>query len=250
VDKAKLQMLACMVLAAVALSACDVDERYYVKTDGSPDVLHGVAHPAAAVPVPLDLGVTFKSDGKVSPGAADVLYQSVSDGLSAGAQWQVHRLGGSGDDFAPAIAAIVREPAGSAVPGRTRATQRMLMLVENAPDLSEGTKASYLFSGMTFGVHGVHKPTDRYAVTIAYRDGSGIDHIYRSHQELLFATGNKLLGSDDRALAGLRQYDTALAAFKGIVDNSVNGAQKAIITVGQPRPSQPGKSAQADKPAP
>jgi len=232
-----------MVLAAAGLSACGMDERYYVKTDGSPDVLHGVAHlaPPAAAPLPLNLGVTFKSDGKISPGASDVLYQSVSDGLSVGGQWQVHRLGSSRDDFAPVIAAVIREPAGSAMPRFVRATQRILVLVENAPDLSESTSASYLFSGMTFGLHSVHKPTDRYDVTIAYRDGDGIDHIYRSHQDLLLATSSKLLGSDDPSLAGLRRYDTALDAFKGIVDNSVNGAQKAVITVGKPRLSQPAK---------
>jgi len=253
INTAKLRMLACTALAAAALTACGMDNRYYVKTDGSPDVLGGVMHLAAParLPAPLNVGVTFKSAGKVSPSAADTLYQSVSDGLRAKGQWEVHRLGRASDDFAPVIAAVIQSRAGSAAPNPSvsNAMQRLLVLVENAPDLSAGTEVNYFLSGMTFGMHSLHKPTDRYDVTIAYRDAKGIDHVYRSHQDLLFSTGSKLFGSDDRSLAGLKHFDTPLAAFNTIVNNSVNGTQKRVITVGRPQPSQSGHAAVLAAPA-
>ena len=252
INAAKFRMLACTALSTAALSACGMDNRYYVKTDGSPDVLGGVAHLAAPakLPAPLNLGVTFKSAGKVSPTAADTLYQSVSDGLRAKGQWEVHRLGRASDDFTPVIAAVIQSRAGSAAlnPSVSDAMQRLLVLVENAPDLSAGTEVNYFLSGMTFGLHSLHKPTDRYDVTIAYRDAQGMDHIYRSHQDLLFSTGSKLFGSDDHALAGLKHYDTPLAAFNTIVNNSVNGTQKRVIIVGRPQPSQSAPGAGAVQP--
>ena len=208
-----------------------------------------VAAPAK-LPAPLNLGVTFKSAGKVSPSAADTLYQSVSDGLRAKGQWEVHRLGRASDDFTPVIAAVIQSRAASAAPNPSvsSAMQRLLVLVENAPDLSAGTEVNYFLSGMTFGIHSLHKPTDRYDVTIAYRDAKGMDHVYRSHQDLLFSTGSKLFGSDDRSLAGLKHFDTPLAAFNTIVNNSVNGTQKRVITVGRPQPSQSGQAASAARP--
>jgi hypothetical protein len=256
-DTAKLRALACAVLATALLSACGLDNHYYVKTDGSADVLNGVTHLAApaSLPAPLDVGVTFKSAGKVVPGAADALYRSVSDGLRAKGQWEVHRLGSGGEDFAPVITAVIQSSAGdgSAMSrSATEAMQRLLVLVEDTPDLSGGTQVNYFFSGMTFGLHSLHKATDHYDVTIAYRDANGMDHIYRNHQELLFSTGSKLFGSDDDSLAGLRRFDNPLAAFDTIVDNSLNGTQKKVITVGKPklsRSDQPGEPAQSTPPA-
>ena len=231
-----------VALLAAGVSACGVDSHYYVKTDGSPDVMGGVAHLAPPVrpPEPIGLGVTFKSAGQVSPGAADTLFQSVSSGLRSRGQWEVHRIGHSGDDFAPVIAAVMRSRPASAAPSRSTAAtmQRLLVLVENAPDLSVGTRINYFLSGMTFGMHSVHEPTDRYDFTIAYRDAKGVDHIYRSHQDLLLATGSKTFGGDERSVTGLKHFDTPLAAFNSIVNNSVNGAQKKTITVGKPQLSQ------------
>lgn len=256
-NTAKLRIVACVALATAGLSAC-MDNRYYVKTDGSTDVMGGVAHLAPPVkpPEPISVGVTFKSAGKVSPSAADILFQSVSGDLRAKGQWDVHRLGRPTDDFTPVITAVIQSRAGAAAANRTitDAMQRLLVLVENAPDLSGGTQVNYFISGMTFGLHSLHKPTDRYDVTIAFRDAKGMDHVYRSHQDLLFSTGSKLFGSDDEGLKGLKQFDTPLAAFNTIVSNSVNGAQKHSIAVGTPQldkpavpaaqPTQPAKVAQ------
>ena len=253
-DTAKLRALVCAVLATGLLSACGTDSHYYVKTDGSADVLSGVTNLAApaSLPAPLDVGVTFKAAGRVLPDAADVLYRSVSEGLHAKGQWEVHRLGNGRYDCASTIAAAIQSGAGS-VTNRspTEAVQRLLVLVENTPDLSAGTQVGYFFSGMTFGLHSLHKATDHYDVTIAYRDASGMDHIYRSHQDLLLSTGSTLFGSDDGSLAELRRFDTPFAAFDTIVDNSLNGAQKKVITVGKPQlsgsdqPGQPGEPAQS-----
>ena len=238
-DKTKLCTLAGAAVAALAVSACGMDNRYYVKTDGSPDVLGGVMHLGAptTLPATLNVGVTFKSDGKVSPKAGDTLYQSVSEGLRAKGQWDVHRLGRPGDDFAPVIAAVIQSRPVTALSNHSAADamQRLLVLVENAPDLSAGTEVNYFLSGMTFGLHSLHKPTDRYDVTIAYRDAAGMNHVYRSHQDLLYSTNSKLFGSEDRSLVGLKHFDTSLAAFNTIVNNSVNGAQKRTITVGKPQ---------------
>ena len=257
-NREKLRLLAGVALATAGLSAC-MDNRYYVKTDGSTDVMNGVAHlaPPTRPPEPISLGVTFKSAGRVSPGAADTLFQSVSSGLSAKGQWDVHRLGRASDDFSPVIAAVIQSRAATAAPVRSvsDAMQRLLVLVENAPDLSGGTQVNYFVSGMTFGLHSLHKPTDRYDVTIAFRDARGMDHVYRSHQDLLFSTGSKLFGRDDQSLAGLKQFDTPVAAFNTIINNTVNGAQKHAISVGKPQlsqsdlPAQPGKTAQPIVPA-
>lgn len=255
-NTARLQALACAVLAATLVSACGMDNRYYVRTDGSADVMNGVTHLAATSgsPAPLDVGVTFKSAGKVVPVAADALFQSVNEGLRAKGEWEVHRLGNGGNDFAPLITAVIQSrPGASSAANRsaTDAMQRLLVLVENTPDLSTGTQVNYFFSGMTFGVHSLHKATDRYDVTIAYRDANGMDHVYRNRQELLLSTGSRLFGSDDESLAGLKRFDTPLAAFETIVDNSLNGVQKKVIVVGKPEPSHenpPGLPGQPMKP--
>ncbi len=247
-----LKTLAGVALLGAVLSACTVDRHYYVKTDGSPDVLAGVAQmlPPDKPPEPIALGVTFKSAGRVAPAAADTLFQSVSAGLRAKGQWEVHRLGRSSDDFAPVIAAIAQSRPPAPVPVRgAEAMQRLLVLVENAPDLSMGTSINYFLSGMTFGLHSLQQPTDRYDFTIAYRDAQGVDHLYRSHQDLVLATSSKTLGADARPAAGLKHYDSPLEAFNGIVSNSVNGAQKKTITVGRPQldgaapPLKPGQAA-------
>jgi hypothetical protein len=248
-NTAKLRIVACVALATAGLSAC-MDNRYYVKTDGSTDVMGGVAHlaPPAKPPEPISVGVTFKSAGKVLPAGADVLFQSVSNDLRAKGQWDVQRLGRPTDDFTPVITAVIQSRAGAAASRSiTDTMQRLLVLVENVPDLSGGTQVNYFISGMTFGLHSLHKPTDRYDVTIAFRDARGMDHVYRSHQDLLFSTGSKLFGSDDEGLKGLKQFDNPSAAFDTIVANSVNGAQKHSIAVGKPQLGKP--DAQTVQPA-
>lgn len=228
--------------STLLLSACGMENAYYVKTDGSPDVLVGVAHmvPPPDPPAPLDVGVTFKSEGRVLPPASDALYQTVHDGLGSKGHWDVRRLGKSGDDFSAMIRAVVTAGAGALQPVTAR--PRLLMLVENSPDLSFGTNKDYFLSGMSFGTYAMHKPTDRYDVTIAYRDAQGVERIYRSHQDIYFAVGSKYVGSGAQGLAGMKAYDSLQAAFGGIVDNSVNGARHGTVTAGQPHfdaPAQP-----------
>jgi len=125
-NTAKLRIVACVALATAGLSAC-MDNRYYVKTDGSTDVMGGVAHLAPPVkpPEPISLGVTFKSAGKVSPAGTDTLFQSVSTGLSSKGQWDVHRLGRASDDFTPVITAVIQSRPAAAAPSRgLKALQR------------------------------------------------------------------------------------------------------------------------------
>ncbi len=234
-----------IALATAALSACAVNNHYYVKTDGSADVLAGITEltPPARPPAPIDLGVTFKSAGKVTRPATDALYQSVSQGLSAKGQWQVRRLGNSGDDFTPAIADVIRALAagtGAAAPVHAAATgpRRLLVLVENAPDQSFGTELNYFLSGMTFGLRSLHRPTDRYDATVAYRDAAGIDHVYRSHQDLIYAASSRLVDNEDQALEAIKPaYDSPSDAFNGIVTNTVSGARHRSISVGKPQQS-------------
>ncbi len=296
---ARVRALCCILLPAAALSGCGMDQHYYVKTDGSADVLHGVIRAAPATPGPqrIDLGVTFKSSGEVSTYASDELYDSVSKGLRAKGKWELHRIGRAGDDFAPEIAAVMRAQAAAAVPAPAVSPQapqqppaqlptqshpqspprahpqapvqhpppsspplqaaaqappppqalpspppqpqRMLVLVENSPDLSTGTQMGYVVSGMTFGARSMSKPTDRYDVTIAYRDSTGADHVYHSHQDMLFVTRNKYLETGgDSAVAGLKPYDNTDDAFDALVGNSVNGTQKGVVAVGRPQLNQ------------
>ncbi len=234
-----------LVVSTLLLSACGMENAYYVKTDDSPDVLVGVAHmvPPPHPPAALNVGVTFKSAGKVLPQASDTLYQTVHDGLSSKGRWDVHRIGQPGDDVANQIHAIITARAG-ALPVVTD-KPRLLLLVENSPDLSGSTKTDYFLSGMTFGTYSMTKPTDRYDVTIAYRDAQGLERIYRSHQDLYFAVGSKYIARDDHDLEGLKAYKSAQAAFDGIVDNSVNGTRHGTVTAGQPRFEMPPPQAPA-----
>jgi hypothetical protein len=110
---------------------------------------------------------------------------------------------------------------------------QVLVLVEDRPDTSASTQVSYLMSGMTYGTAQVHKPTDRYDVTIAYRDADGVEHVYKGHQDLIFATGSKLFGRDPSPGPGYKRYESSLAAFNGVVDNSVNGTRHGKVTVGE-----------------
>jgi hypothetical protein len=227
--------LCCTTAAALLLLAgCGMDNRYYVKTDGSTDVLTGVAHmlPPRSPPAPLDVGVTFKSGGRIAPGASDTLYQTLRDGLTSKGRWDVHRIGGSGDDFSAVIQAIVKARAGS-LPAQA-ARPRLLMLVENAPDLSLATRRDFFFSGFTLGAITQSKPTDRYDVTIAYRDPQGVERIYRNHQDLYFTTGSKVFGPGVPAEPGLKPYTSVESAFGGIVGNSVNGVRHGTVTAGKP----------------
>jgi len=227
----------CTAAAALLLGGCSIglDNKYYVRTDGSSDVLTGVAHmvPPRNPPAALDLGVTFKSAGRVSPGASASLYQTVCGGLESKGRWNVHRLGRSADDFGALIQAIVQARAGAlpAQPGRLR----LLMLVENSPDLSLATRRDYFFSGFTLGAVSQSKPTDRYDVTIAYRDADGVERVYRNHQEMYFTTGSKIFGPGTPGQPGMKAYASLDEAFGGIVDNSVNGSRKGTVTAGKPR---------------
>lgn len=239
---ARLRTSACLV-AAAALSAC-MHNGYYVKTDQSVDVMTGLAHlqPPAQPSARLDLGVTFKAAGKVLSSASDALYRSVREGLRAKGRWDVRRVGAAGDDFSSEIAAA-KPVSGDAMPPQwVEASQvpRVLVVVEDAPDYSTSTLVDYIVSGVSQGTYTVNKPVDRYDVTVSYRDGYGIDHLYHSHQDLVYATGSKLFGTDEQAVAGLKHYDTPLEAFNAIVDNSVNGARRTVINVGQPSFGSPG----------
>jgi hypothetical protein len=235
---ARLRTAAIQLALLGALGACGMDNRYYVRTDGSDDVTAGIAQlkPPAVTPAPLDLGVTFKSAGQVRAQASDALFKSVSHGLSSKGQWEVHRIGGPDQDFAPVIAAVAAAAARPAA--ETPAAYgrpRLLVLVENAPDLSGNTRLNYFLSGMSFGTYAVQRPADRYDITIAYRDAHGKDSLYRSHQDLVVATGSRWFGTGEQSVAGSRRYDSPLAAFDNIVDNSVNGVRHATITTGQPQ---------------
>ncbi|MDR3418266.1 MAG: hypothetical protein P4L83_18995 [Nevskia sp.] len=216
-----------------------MDNRYYVRPHDSPDLQAGVAelHPSQSGPVPLELGVTFKSDGKVSASASDALYEAVRKGITEKGRWNVQRLGGAGDDFTTAVAAAL--PAAGAAdppqdPAVATAPQRLLVLVENSPDLSFGTWLSYFVSGMTYGADSVQHVTDRYDVTIRYRGGSGEERVYRSAQDMVFATGSKTFGRSEEGLEGLKHYPAIPEAFENIVDNSVNGLRRGTASVGLP----------------
>ncbi|MDB5987819.1 MAG: hypothetical protein JWR16_2872 [Nevskia sp.] len=253
-DIAQFKAAAIGAFCASMLPACVVtDNAYFVKPDGSPATLAGLAELAQLPPATqaLTLGVTFKSAGKVSPTASDSLYQSVCGGLKAKGPWEIRRIGRAGDDFAAQIAAVKPVPLNTATTKTaTTATSpvakmlpRILVLVENSPDTSAATTASYVLSGMTYGGARVHKPTDRYDVTIAYRDADGIERIYHGHQDLVFATGSKIFGRDPSPGEGYKRYDSSVAAFNGIVDNSVNGTRRGKVTVGaahpEPTPATP-----------
>ncbi len=231
------------VAASLCLGACTVtDNAYFVKPDDSPATVAGIAELAELPPDTqvLQLGVTFKSDGKLQPSATDALYQSFRKGLQAKGPWDVQRLGRRSDDFSAQIAATNAVPLTTtsyktmAAPS-ARQPPRVLVLIENHPDLSTATAAKYFVSGMTYGGARVHKPTDRYDVTIAYRDPDGVERIYRGHQDLVFATGSKLFGTDPSPGPEYKRFSSSVAAFDGVVDNSVNGVRHGKVTVGAPQ---------------
>jgi hypothetical protein len=232
---------------ACALCAC-VDSRYYVKTDNSNDVLNGVSslRPPEAPPAPMSLGTTFKSDGKVLLDASNVLYQAVSQNVGGRGQWQVQRLGRADADFGPVIAAIITQAARAAgappVPGQPQ----LLVLVENRPDLSAGIQIDYFFAGMSLGLHRVARATDRYDVTVAYRDPAGLDHVYRNHQDLLTVAGS----GTEPSVAGLKQYQNPSQAFHGIVSNTIAGSARGTVRVGTPKFQPTASTAPAAAPPP
>jgi len=232
---------AATIFGLSTLSACTIsDNGYFVKADSSPGTLAGVAE-LAQLPVTtpsLSLGATFKSNGKVSRSASDVLYETFCAELKARGHWQVNRIGNAGEDFTPEIAAADTADTEAAAPAESspaaqKVEPQLLVLVEDRPDTSAATEASYLMSGITYGADQVHKPTDRYDVTIAYRDDEGVERVYKGHQDLIFATGSKLFGRDPSPGPGYKRYESSLAAFNGVVDNSVNGTRHGKVTVGE-----------------
>lgn len=237
----RLQQAAFTLFCVGTLSACTIsDNGYFVKADGSPATLAGVAELAQLPPTTpvLSLGATFKTNGKVSRAASDTLYESFCTELKARGHWQVNRVGNAGEDFTTQIVAADANSADVAAPEESapspqKVEPQLLVLVEDRPDTSAATRASYLVSGMTYGTAQVHKPTDRYDVTIAYRDADGVERVYKGHQDLIFATGSKLFGRDPSPGPGYKRYESSLAAFNGVVDNSVNGTRHGKVTVGE-----------------
>jgi hypothetical protein len=229
---------AVMALLLAGLAGCSANGRYYVQPDLSPAGIEGVSGlTRAVVPMsPLELGVTFKSDGKVLAPAGDALYRMVHDDLGKRGGWNVRRIGRQGDDFAPLIANLSAAPAAAAMaqPPATPQVPRMIMLVEDVTDRSGATRVDYFLSGMSIGLYGVRKAVDHYDVTIAYRDPYGVQRIYHSHQELLYGNGS---GSrrNDPVPPELKRYDNVLAAFDRVVYDSISGSRHGVATVGQPQ---------------
>lgn len=233
------------LLLLAALAGC-TDNAFYVRSDaavGLPAELAGL-EAAALAAQPLEVVVTFKSDGLVLRQASDALYDSIAASLRTRGIRNLRRFGLPGSDVSFDIAALDPAATGAAapkdgdpvaatpsLPGRP---PRLLVLVENHPDLSGGTRAEYFASGFTLGAWSLNKPTDRYDITMAYRDPQGQARVYRSHQDLIFSTGSSVFGRDQEAVAGLRRYEDPLAAFGGVVSNSVNGGP-GVITVGKPQ---------------
>lgn len=244
------------LLLLAALAGC-TDNAFYVRSDaavGLPAELAGL-DTATLAAHPLEVVVTFKSDGLVLIDASDALFDSIAASLRTRGIRNLRRFGLPGSDVSPDIAALktaAAAPASAApkdedefaVPAAPRSERppRLLVLVENHPDLSGGTRAEYFGSGFTLGAWSLNKPTDRYDITMAYRDPHGQAHVYRSHQDLIFSTGSSVFGRDQEAVAGLRRYEDPLAAFGGVVANSVNGGP-GVITVGKPQFDTPGSAA-------
>jgi hypothetical protein len=227
-----------VALLALALCGC-TDFGYYVKTDHSADVTAGVTPLSAADAgqQPLDVGVTFKSDGAVSATGSEFLFRTVREGLHAKGITQIHRIQTTGGDFTPEIVAAIppldgSAPVAAAAPG---GGPRLLVLVENHPDQEMQTRVKYFLSGMSLGAFGLNKPTDRYDITILYRDASGGSHVFHNHQDLVFSSGSVVFGHDPQGVEGLKRYRSAYSAFAGVVDNSVNGTTEGIVNVGQPQ---------------
>jgi hypothetical protein len=244
-----------ILLLATALAAC-ADNAYYLKSEPGA----GIAGDLAALDLselaehPLQVATTFKSDGKVDPEASTTLYRSIADGLRARGIYRVQRSAPAAGDAGIEIAVLGSQSAPNAAPAASakpldaeaipvappHVAPRLLVLVENHPDMSGGTQTKYFFSGFTMGAWSPNKATDRYDVTIAYRDPLGQAHIRHSHQDLILSTGTSLLDRDDHDLASqLRRYNDPLTAFGGVVSNSINGGP-GVITVGKPSPGQSG----------
>ncbi len=221
-----------VALLLAALAGC-TDNAFYVRPDASAGIpIDTLGLDAAALgKQTLDVAVTFKSDGVVQPSSSDTLYQSIETGLKSSGIKRLHRSGGRQADVSREIAGLTPAIPVNAV--EMCAIPRLLVLVENHPDLRNGTEAKYFVSGMTFGAWSLSKPTDRYDITLAYRDPHGQARIYRGHQDLIFSTGSSVFGRDEEAVAGLRRFDDPLAAFGAAINNSIKGGP-GVIKVGSP----------------
>ena len=209
--KRKLCDVALAMLAAAGLCACA-------------DNHASVAAPAASGPgttAPLGVGVTFKTDGRIWAPGSDALYQSLNQSLGRGRGWDVRRLGRSGDDFAPAIAAIAAAP--PADPRTAASSQRLLVLVENRNERPAMARVQQFLSSMPFGGWTAVQAPRHYDITIAYRDTAGPNHVRRVRQDLLFAgrTGPRQGGS--------------LPAFDRIVGGFIDDSQRGVAVAGPPR---------------
>jgi hypothetical protein len=244
---------ALILLLSTALAGC-ADNAFYLRSDPGAGVALDLAGLDQSVLAehPLQVAVTFKSDGMVDPEASTTLYQSIAGGLRSHGFIGLRRYSPIGGDAAIEIALLEKAAADSAVPAPAAppadapatappatpaplTAPRLLVLVENRPDLSGGTRARYFFSGLSMGAWSPNRATDSYSIVIAYTDPQGRAHIHRSHQELIAATGTSLFGRDDQELAGLRHYEDPIAAFGGAVLNSFNGGN-GVVTVGKPKP--------------
>lgn len=234
------------LMQAASLAGC-ADNAYYLKADAAitiPTEL-GALDPSLLVEHPLEVAATFKSDGVVQPQSSTTLYDSIASGLRSRGIYRMRRYAAPAGDVAFEIARLTPAPAEAAAKEEAPAVDpppkaaaapvyapELLVLVENHPDLSRGTRARYFFSGLSMGSWSPNQPTDRYDVTIAYRDPQGRARIYHSHQELILSTGTTMFNRDDAGTAGLHRYDDPMAAFGGVVANSINGP--GLVTVGEP----------------
>jgi hypothetical protein len=217
----------CTPALLAALAGC-TDNAFYVRPDsgaGIPIDLIGLSAAGLGLD-PLEVAATFKSDDAVQPQSSDTLYQSIETSLKSRGIERLHRYSPPQGDVSPEIAAITAN-------APTRTTPRLLVLVENHPDLSGRTAVKYFFSGMSLGAWSLNKPTDRYDITLAYRDAHGLAHVYHGHQDLIFSTGSTVFGRDRAAVAGLRRFGDPDAAFGAAMTNSVTGGP-GVVNVGQP----------------
>lgn len=222
-----------LALCVAALLAGCTDNAFYVRSGDSTGIpIDAIGLDAAGLgSQTLDVAVTFKSDGVVQPLSSDTLFRSIQAGLKSSGIERLHRWGSRQTDVSNEIAGLA--PAEAAKALETCAIPRLLVLVENHPDLRDGTEAKYFVSGMTFGAWSLSKPTDRYDITLAYTDAHGQVRVYHGHQDLIFSTGSTVFGRDEEAVAGLRRYDDPLAAFGAAMNNSIKGGP-GVITVGRP----------------
>jgi hypothetical protein len=210
--KGKLLAAAGLVLSA-GLCACAHDSP---QAQGP-----GAASLKDAGPVRLGLGVTYKTDGRVWPAASDSLYQSLSGSLGSRDGWNVRRVGGSGDDFAPVIAAIAASTGAARVP-----SQHLLVLVENRTEHPATGRVANFLSGMPFGAYWADHASRRYDITIAYRDAAGPDRIRRVHQDLLFVSRSGLFGERD---------GSSLQTFDRIVSSAIDDGRPGGVALARPQ---------------